>query len=256
MDFYLDKTACLAGNCKLGKFSVLGAGVNLGINVQVGSGVIIYPGVEIGDGSLVGDGAILGQQPRPGKLSSLSYENEFIPLKIGKRVKIGSQAIIYAGTVLEDDVTVGDLASIRENCYLETACLVGRQAVLENDVRIGRETKIQTGAYLTAYSRLESQVFIAPLVITTNDNYLGRTEERKEKIKGVTVRRGARIGAGVLILPGVEIGSESFVAAGSLVTKNTAPATLYLGRPARPIRAVPQEEMLFEEVRLDSDSVD
>ena len=55
---------------------------------------------------------------------------------------------------------------------------------------------------MTAYSTLEEDVFIAPCVVTTNDNFMGRTEKRKELMKGPTIRRGARIGGGAILCPG------------------------------------------------------
>jgi acetyltransferase-like isoleucine patch superfamily enzyme len=105
-------------------------------------------------------------------------------------------------------------------------------------------TKIQAEAYITAYSTLEEHVFIAPCVVTTNDNFMGRTEKRHELIKGPTIRRGARIGGGATLLPGVEIGEEAFVGAGAVVTKNVEPRMLVVGNPARVMRGVLDEELL------------
>ena len=99
-------------------------------------------------------------------------------------------------------------------------------------------TKIQADAYITAYSTLEEHVFIAPCVVTSNDNFMGRTERRHELIEGPTIRRGARIGAGAVLCPAVEIGEEAFVGAGAVVTKDVAARTLVVGNPARPLREV------------------
>ena len=66
-------------------------------------------------------------------------------------------------------------------------------------------------------------MFIAPCVVTTNDNFMGRTERRHELIKGPTIRRGARVGGGAILCPGVEIGEEAFVGAGAVVTKDVPP---------------------------------
>ena len=73
---------------------------------------------------------------------------------------------------------------------------------------------------MTAYSTLEEDVFIAPCVVTTNDNFMGRTEQRKALMKGPTIRRGARVGGGAILCPGIEIGEEAFVGAGAVVTKD------------------------------------
>jgi len=105
-------------------------------------------------------------------------------------------------------------------------------------------TKIQADAYITAYSTLEDHVFIAPCVVTTNDNFMGRTERRHELIKGPTIRRGARIGGGAVLCPGIEIGEEAFVGAGAVVTTDVPAKAVVVGNPARRIRDVPDEELL------------
>jgi UDP-2-acetamido-3-amino-2,3-dideoxy-glucuronate N-acetyltransferase len=87
-------------------------------------------------------------------------------------------------------------------------------------------------------------VFVAPCVVTTNDNFMGRTEKRHELIAGPTIRRGARIGGGAILCPGIEIGEEAFVGAGAVVTKNVPPRVIVVGNPARVLRDVPAEELL------------
>jgi acetyltransferase-like isoleucine patch superfamily enzyme len=97
---------------------------------------------------------------------------------------------------------------------------------------------------VTAYSILEDDVFIAPCVVTTNDNFMGRTEQRHALRKGPTIRRGARIGGGAVLLPGIEVGEEAFVGAGAVVVRNVPPRALVVGNPARQIRDVLDEELL------------
>jgi len=111
-------------------------------------------------------------------------------------------------------------------------------------VTVGALTKIQANAYITAYSTLEDNVFIAPGVVTTNDNYMGRTERRHALRRGPTIRRGARVGGGAILLPGIEIGEEAFVGAGAVVTKDVPPRTVVVGNPARVLRHVPADELL------------
>jgi acetyltransferase-like isoleucine patch superfamily enzyme len=109
---------------------------------------------------------------------------------------------------------------------------------------VGALTKIQAEAYITAYSTLEDNVFIAPCVVTTNDNFMGRTERRHELIAGPTVRRGARVGGGAILCPGVEIGEDAFVGAGAVVTKDVPARKLVVGNPARVLRDVAPDELL------------
>ena len=81
-------------------------------------------------------------------------------------------------------------------------------------------------------------------MITTNDNYMGRTEKRHELIKGPTIRRGARVGGGSVLLPGIEIGEEAFIGAGAVVLRDVPPKAVMVGSPARQIRDVPDDELL------------
>jgi acetyltransferase-like isoleucine patch superfamily enzyme len=133
---------------------------------------------------------------------------------------------------------------VRERCDVGDDVVIGRGSLVENDTTIGDRTKIQADAYVTAYSTLEADVFIAPRVITTNDNFMGRTEKRHKLRKGPTIRRGARVGAGAVICPAVEIGAEAFVGAGAVVVKDVPPQAVVVGNPARVLRDVPSEELL------------
>jgi len=81
-------------------------------------------------------------------------------------------------------------------------------------------------------------------VTTTNDNYIGRTEKRFQFRKGVVVRRAGRIAAGSVILPGIEVGQEAVVAAGSVVTRDVPPYKLVMGVPARVVRDVPEDQLI------------
>jgi acetyltransferase-like isoleucine patch superfamily enzyme len=99
-------------------------------------------------------------------------------------------------------------------------------------------------AYLTAYSTLEEDVFIAPCVQTSNDNFMGRTERRHELRRGPTIRRGARVGVGAVLCPAVEVGEEAFVGAGAVVVTDVAPRVVVVGNPARVLREVSPDELL------------
>ena len=122
--------------------------------------------------------------------------------------------------------------------------MVGRGATVENDTRIGARVRIQAEAYVTAYCELEDDVFIAPCVVTTNDNFMGRTERRRALMKGAVIRRGARVGGAAILLPGVEIGEDAFVGAGAIVLRDVPPRTVVVGQPARVLRDVAADELL------------
>ncbi len=208
---------------------VAGDGVVLGEDVEIGANVVIHAGTVIGDGVVIQDNVVLGKQPRLGKKSTAKREPA-APLKIGSGTAICAGAVIFAGSVIGDDCVIGDQTAIRERVTIGDNVIVGRGSLVENDTSIGDNTKIQANVYITAYSLLEDNVFIAPCVATTNDNFMGRTEARHDFVKGPTIRRGARVGGACILLPGIEIGEEAFIAAGALVTKDV-PAGKLLKAP-------------------------
>jgi acetyltransferase-like isoleucine patch superfamily enzyme len=166
------------------------------------------------------------------------------PAELGDATIVSTGAIVFAGTKVGARVILGDQSCVRERCAIGDDVVVGRGSLVENDTTIGGLTKIQADAYITAYSTLEDNVFIAPCVVTTNDNFMGRTEKRHELVKGPTIRRGARIGGGAILCPGVEIGEEAFVGAGAVVVRDVPARKLVVGNPARVLRDVSEDELL------------
>jgi acetyltransferase-like isoleucine patch superfamily enzyme len=209
----------------------------------VGEYTVIYPGTVIGAGCQIGDNVVLGKQPALSPRSTAKQE-ELPPLELGEGTIVSTGAVVFAGTKIGAGSIVGDQSCVRERCELGDEVVVGRGSLVENDTTIGARTKIQAHAYVTAYSTLEEDVFIAPCVATTNDNFMGRTERRHELRKGPTIRRGARIGGAAVLLPGIEVGEEAFVGAGAVVTKDVPARAVVVGNPARQIREVPEDELL------------
>jgi acetyltransferase-like isoleucine patch superfamily enzyme len=210
---------------------------------EIAPSAVVYPGTEIGEGVVIGDNAVVGKQPTLGKASTTSRE-ELPPLVLGSGTRILAGAVVFAGSRLGSDVIVGDQACVRERCQIGDRVVIGRGSLVENDTTVGARTRIQANAYVTAYSELEEDVFIAPGVVTTNDNFMGRTEERLGLMRGPVIRRGARIGGGAVLVPGVEIGEEAFVGAGAVVIRDVAARAVVVGNPARQIREVPENELL------------
>jgi len=203
---------------------------------------IVYPGTVLGDGCKVLDHAVVGKQPTLSPRSTAKRE-ELPPTELGPGTIVSTGAIVFAGSRLGARVIVGDQACVRERVTLGDDVVIGRGSLVENDTTVGALTKIQADAYITAYSTLEDDVFIAPCVVTTNDNFMGRTEKRHDLIKGPTIRRGARVGGGAILCPGVEIGEEAFVGAGAVVIEDVPARVVVVGNPARVLRDVPPEEL-------------
>ena len=204
---------------------------------------VVYPGTVLGADVKVLEGAVVGKQPTLSSRSTAKRE-ELSPAELGEGTIVSTGAIVFAGTTVGARVILGDQSCVRERVTIGDDVVVGRGSLVENDTTIGALTKIQADAYITAYSTLEDNVFIAPCVVTTNDNFMGRTERRHELVKGPTIRRGARVGGGAILCPGVEIGEEAFVGAGAVVTKDVPARKIVVGNPARVLRDVPDDELL------------
>ena len=210
---------------------------------EIAETAVVYPGTVIGEGCKILDYAVVGKQPTLSPRSTAKRE-ELPPLELGAGTIVSTGAVVFAGTTLGERAIVGDQACVRERCTIGDDVVIGRGSLVENDTSVGALTKIQAHAYITAYSLLEDNVFIAPCVVTTNDNFMGRTDRRHDLVKGPTIRRGARIGGGAVLLPGIEVGEEAFVGAGAVVLKDVPARALVVGSPARQIREVPEDELL------------
>jgi acetyltransferase-like isoleucine patch superfamily enzyme len=213
------------------------------VSAEVHPSAIVYPGTVLGEGVRVLENAVVGKQPTLSPRSTAKRE-PLPPTVIGAGTVVSTGAIVFAGTQIGDRVILGDQSCVRERVTIGDDVVVGRGSLVENDTTIGAMTKIQADAYITAYSTLEEHVFIAPCVVTTNDNWMGRTEKRFGNIKGPTIRRGARIGGGAILCPRIEIGEDAFVGAGAVVTKDVPPRVVVVGSPARILRDVPEDELL------------
>lgn len=204
---------------------------------------VVHEGTILGDGVKVLEHAVVGKQPSLSPRSTAKRE-PLPPTVIGAGSIVSTGAIVFAGSVIGERCIIGDQSCVRERVRIGDDVVVGRGSLVENDTTIGALTKIQADAYITAYSTLEENVFIAPRVVTTNDNFMGRTEKRLALVAGPTIRRGARVGGGAILCPGIEIGEEAFVGAGAVVTKDVAPRVVVVGSPARVLRDVPADELL------------
>jgi acetyltransferase-like isoleucine patch superfamily enzyme len=103
--------------------------------------------------------------------------------------------------------------------------------------------RVQTGCYVTAGTVIEDDAFLGPGVITTNDDTMDRRPPATP-LAGATIRRAARVGAGAVLCPGIEVGEEAFVAAGAVVAESVTARTVVMGVPARAVREVPDGDLI------------
>ncbi|MFW5980284.1 MAG: DapH/DapD/GlmU-related protein [Halanaerobiales bacterium] len=243
MNIISDK-AIIGDNFRVGAFTVIKSEVVIGDNVQIGNNVTIYEGSKIGDNVRIDDNTVIGKQPLRAANSILKKTGQEIAAVIEDDCLIGTNVVIYANSQIDKEVLVADLATIRENVSIGEKTIIGRNVSIENESKIGSLCKLESNSYITAYSSIEDYAFIAPGVVTSNDNFLGRTEERFKYFKGVIVKKGGRIGANATILPGKIINQDTLVAAGSIVSKDTPSRKIVMGSPAKVYKNVPEGQLL------------
>ncbi len=244
MSIIIDPTARVAEGIRWGEFCVVGPRVEIGSGCEVGNHVVLGADTTIGTGVRIDDGAVIGKLPMRAANTAVTKLTELPPSRIGNGAIIGTHVVIYRGATIGARVLIADLATVRENVTIGDFTIVGRGVAIENFCKIGCYCKLETNVYITAYSVLGDRVFVAPGVLTSNDNFVGRTEERFKHFKGVTIGRGGRLGVGSVILPGKAIGDDALVAAGALLTKDAPAKTIMAGVPASPMRPVPVEQLL------------
>jgi acetyltransferase-like isoleucine patch superfamily enzyme len=221
---------------------LLGEGAQVPESVEIGGNVVIHAGTVIGEGARLQDAVVVGKPLVLGPRSTASREAP-PAAEIGAGATVCVGAVVVAGARVGPGAILGDQSHVRERAEIGEGTVVGRGSAVDNDVVIGSRIRIQTGCYITAYSTIEDDVFVAPGVILTNDNAMARHGPDHE-IRGATLRRACRVGGGVVLLPGIEIGEEAFVAAGAVVTRDVPPRGVAMGVPARVVREVGDEDLL------------
>jgi acetyltransferase-like isoleucine patch superfamily enzyme len=221
---------------------MLGEGVDLPESTQLGVNVVIHPGTVVGEGVRIQDGAVLGKPLALGPRSTANRDAP-PPLEVGDGAMVCAGAVVVAGARLAEGAVVGDQAHVRERALIGEGSVVGRGSAVDNDVTIGARVRVQTNCYITAFSAIENDVFVGPGVTLTNDHSMAR-HAPGEQLRGATLRRACRIGGGVVLCPGVEVGEEAFVAAGAVVAADVAPRAVVMGVPAKQVREVADEDLI------------
>lgn len=244
MSDQIHRTARIGAGASHGANFVAEENVVVGDGARIGHNVVIHADTRIGAGAVISDNAVVGRRPARPAFGTLAVDDRLAPCAIGQRCYIGTSSVVYRGATLADDVFVADLASVREDVEIGSFTIVGRGVYVENRVRIGHHTKLEANCYITAESVVGDYCFVAPYVVTTNDNFLGRTKERFKHRKGCTLERGARVGGGAVLLPGITVHEDGLVGAGAVVTRNVAARRIVVGVPAADLREVPAAQLL------------
>jgi len=189
-----------------------------------------YLNVFIGIDTVLEEPVIIGKPPR-------GREEGELQTFIGGKGIIRPFTTIYAGNRIGDNFQTGQGVSIREDNIIGNNVSIGTNSVLEFGNRIGNNVRIHTGCFLEMVT-IEEDVFIGPSVVFTDDPHPMNCPKYKECLAGATVKRLARIGANSTILPGVKIGENSLIGAGSVVTLNVPDNAVVVGNPAKVIKSL------------------
>ncbi len=235
-------SAVVGTGTMIGDYTSIMKGVMVGAECEIGQHVVIHPDTIIEDGVRIDDHATIGKLPMRSVASAFNRSDQPEPARIGSGCLVGTSAILYRGCRIGNHVLIADQATVREDSTVGDYTIIGRNVALESQVIVGRLCKIEAGAYVAGPSEIEEGCFVAPGVVVTNDNFMGRTEARKRKFRGIRIEVGGRIGANSTILPGKRIAPDGVVAAGAVVTRDVPARTVVSGLPARYLRDVTPEE--------------
>jgi acetyltransferase-like isoleucine patch superfamily enzyme len=157
-----------------------------------------------------------------------------VMVRVHPTAEVSPQADIGEGT------SIWHQAQVRERVRIGRNCILGKGVYVDFDVRIGDNCKLQNGVYVYHPAVLEDGVFLGPGVILTNDktpravNPDSSPKSDSDWQAGpVSIRQGAAVGAGAVVLPDIVIGAWAMVGAGSVVTKDVPDYGLVAGNPAR-----------------------
>ena len=217
----------------------VGDGVTIAEDAILGAHVTIHAGTEVGAGCVIEDGVVLGKRPR--RLGAVV--GELPALVLGPGVTVCAGAVVLAGARIDAGALLGDQSFVRERAHIGADTVIGRGSAVDPDVSVGVRVRVQTNVYITGASVVEDDVFIGPGVCMTNDDTMAR-HPPAQPLRGAMLRRACRIGGGVVLVPGVEVGEEAFVGAGAVVTRDVPPRTVVIGSPAREWRRVTDDELL------------
>jgi acetyltransferase-like isoleucine patch superfamily enzyme len=172
-------------------------------------------------------------------------------VKFGRKVRVGYHVVIDPDCVLGDGVFIGHNSMIRSNVRVGSRSVIGHLVVIESDARIGDDVTVHDQCHITKYARIEDRVFMGPKVMLINTHRISHGRDFDAKLEGPRIRFGARIGSGSIIMPGVTVGRNAVVGAGSIVVKDVPDEQIWFGKQTIVIAQaasfqnyVPKEEVL------------
>ncbi len=192
--------------------------------------VHLYPGVSLGLHSQLGDYVVIGCPPR-------GADPDQLLTQIGENATLRSHTVIYAGNFIGNDFQTGHGVLIREMNQIGDDVSIGSHSIIEHHVRLGNRVRLHSGVFIPEFSVLEDDSWVGPHVVFTNALY-PLSPSAKANLAGPHIMQGAKIGANSTLLPGVVIGRNALIGAGSVVVRDVPDGKVVVGNPARVIKDV------------------
>lgn len=153
--------------------------------------------------------------------------------------------VIFDDTQIGKGTRIGNFVFIRDNTVIGENCVIGSYVDIEGDVRIGDLVSLQSACYLTRGVVIEDEVFFGPRVVTMNDKSISyRRPALRFERRAPRILRAARVGGGSILLPGVTIGENALIGAGSVVTRDVPDRSILAGNPGRIVGTVPPDQII------------
>ncbi|AWT48948.1 dTDP-6-deoxy-3,4-keto-hexulose isomerase [Psychrobacter sp. YP14] len=140
-----------------------------------------------------------------------------------------------ASVDIGENTRVWQFVVILKGAIIGRNCNICAHTLIEDDVIIGDNVTVKSGVYVWSGTRIEDDVFLGPNATLTND-LMPRSKQYPDEFSGITLKKGASIGANATILPGITIGEKAMVGAGAVVTKDVPANAVVVGNPAKIIR--------------------
>jgi len=157
----------------------------------------------------------------------------------------GRNCIIFEDAKIGANTRLGNFVFIRDNTVIGKECVIGSYVDIEGDVHIGDFVSLQSGCYLTRGVVIEDEVFCGPRMITMNDKNISyRRSSLIFTRNAPRLLRAARVGGGSILCPGVTIGENALIGAGSVVTRDVPDRCIAMGNPARIVGSVPADQII------------
>lgn len=198
------------------------------MSTKVAESAIIYPNVILGNDVVVEEYCLIG-------LPFEGMKDEQTVIGSGSVIRSGTY--IYAGNQIGKNFQTGNKANIRELNQIGDNVSIGTLSVIEHHVSIHNDVRIHSQVFIPEYSTLNKNCWLGPNVVITNALYPKHPDVKKQ-IKGAHIKENAKIGANSTILPGVSIGRDTLIGAGSIVTKDIVGGVIAFGNPAQVIREI------------------